>query len=106
MFNKGNKPKNDKTCGDGSCLVGRHDQKNAVTLHSVFSQGEYLISIFYNVLEEESQLLSKIEGIDYNLHISLNPLIEKEDRFNCDAGRLPSDLNTLMDSEGFLKLGC
>ena len=103
MFNKGNKPKNDKTCGDGSCLVGRHDQKNAVTLHSVFSQGEYLISIFYNVLEEESQLLSKIEGIDYNLHISLNPLIEKEDRFNCDAGRLPSDLNTLMDSEGFLK---
>jgi Laminin EGF domain len=103
MFNKGSSPKSNKACLEGACLLGRHEEKNSVTLHSVFTEGEYLISIFYKLEREDKELLDAIGGIDYTMHINLSPLMQKEDRFNCDAGRLPPDLNIIMDSDGFLR---
>lgn len=84
-------------------MLGRHDQKNAVTLHSVFTDGSFIISIYYKLGPDEKELLEIIEGIDYSAHISISPLVERADRFNCDAGRLPHSLNLLMDIDGFLR---
>ena len=74
-----------------------------VTLHSVVTEGSYLLSFYYKLAEGEREMLEDIGGVDYTAHASVNPLIEREDRFNCDAGRLPHDLNILMDSSGFVR---
>lgn len=85
------------------CLMGRQDQQNSVTLHSVFTEGIYTISIYYELADGEEDMLSNIASVDCTLHVSLEPKIALEDRFNCDAGRLPHSMDSLMDSEGFLK---
>ena len=103
MFQKGEfffKPS--LKCSNRECLYGKHDQKNTITLYSIFTAGRYFISIFYRLAEGEKEIIEEIGGIDYTLDIKLNPIFEREDRFNCDAGRLPHNLNELMEASDIL----
>jgi hypothetical protein len=103
MLNTGEKAKNRKKCQEGSCLFGRRSQKNVLALNTILSEGTYTISIFADLLEDELKSLNQLKSLELNLHLSIESVIAKEDRFNCDAGRLPDTLDFLQDSEGFLR---
>ena len=90
-------------CVDGSCISGKRIEKNSINLHAVLGEGKYEISIFYMLAEEELTMIQETGGVDFTLHVNIAPVYERPDRFNCRAGRLPHDLNELMDSEGFLQ---
>lgn len=77
----------------GSCVIAKRDQKNALSIHTILNSGAYKILIYYEGAGEEE--LMKILGgkVAFGLHFSFNPMVEKEDRMNCQAGVLPRDLD-------------
>lgn len=104
MLNKGEKVRNRKKCAeDGGCVFGKHDQANTVTLNTILTEGSFVISVFYDLAEEEKNFLEMVGKVDMNLHIGIEGLVMKEDRFNCEAARLPDSLDFLLDFDGFLK---
>ena len=103
MLNKGQKPRNRKKCSDGGCLFARRSQLNAVTLNTVLTEGDYVITVFADLTAEEEQVLRQVASFDVSLHVAVESLVAKEDRFNCEAGRLPDSLDFLLDSAGFLR---
>lgn len=103
MLNKGQKPRNRKKCADGGCLFARRSQLNAVSLNTVLTEGDYVITVFADLIGDEEQVLRQVGSFDVSLHVAVESLVAKEDRFNCEAGRLPDSLDFLMDSEGFLR---
>ena len=111
LFSKSSKSPSDmsslKCIKQGSCVFGSHIDKNAVTIYTAFTAGEFEVSIYYSgMTSAERDMLSRVSGkIPFTLHVSLEPLVEREDRFNCEAGHIPFSLNSpgLMDSRGFLR---
>lgn len=91
----------------GSCLIGKRSEKNAVSLYTVFGPGKFYLAIYFNDMSvSEREMLNDIGGlIPYSIHVNLEPVIEKEDRFNCDAAHIPHSLNIpgLLDNRGFLR---
>lgn len=91
----------------GSCIFGRRVDKNAVTIYSGFGAGKFSVAIFYaSMTMAERDMLNSLGGnIPYSLHVSVEPIIQREDRFNCEAAHIPHSLNTpgLLDSNGFLR---
>ncbi|CAG9319734.1 unnamed protein product [Blepharisma stoltei] len=91
----------------GSCLFGRRVDKNAVTVYSGFGAGKFAVTVFYYgmTLAEHDMLVSIGEKIPFSLHVNIEPVIEREDRFNCEAAHIPANLNGpgLMDANGFLR---
>ena len=91
----------------GKCVVGHRSEKNAVTLQSAITPGNYTLWVVYlDMTETEKSVLIEAYGdlIPFSISVSFVPLIEREDRFNCEAGRLPVSLNSpgYMDKDGFL----
>ncbi|CAG9317286.1 unnamed protein product [Blepharisma stoltei] len=91
----------------GSCLFGRRVDKNAVTVYSGFGAGKFAITVFYaGMTLAEHDMLNSLGGkIPFSLHVNIEPIIQREDRFNCEAAHIPHSLNTpgLMDDNGFLR---
>lgn len=85
------------------CLFGKRTQKNAVSLKAVLTEGTYFLSVFYEFFEDEAEILKDFEAFEGSLHVTVQPLMLQEDRFNCEAARLPNFLHMLMDNQGFLR---
>lgn len=87
------------------CVYGKRDQKNMVNLHAIVSPGEYKISIFYAGSKNDKELFDSVgKEVKVGLFASFVPLVEKEDRINCKAGVLPSDLDgDGISYQGFIK---
>ncbi|CAG9324770.1 unnamed protein product [Blepharisma stoltei] len=91
----------------GSCVFGKRSEKNSVSIYSIFNSGEFSISLFYkSMINEEKEMLDTIGGkIPYSMHMNVEPIFDKEDRFNCEASHIPHSLNSpgLLDFRGFLR---
>ncbi|CAG9318457.1 unnamed protein product [Blepharisma stoltei] len=91
----------------GDCLIGKRVDKNAITLYTGFSTGDFYLTIFYaGMTSEEKEMLKSIGNkIPFSIHANLEPVLDKEDRFNCEAAHIPHSLNSpgLLDSKGFLR---
>lgn len=91
----------------GKCVISHRSEKNAVILQSVITPGNYTIWIIYQGMTDQEKSTLKdayTDLIPFSISVSFIPLIEREDRFNCEAGRLPVSLNSpgYLDSDGFL----
>ena len=102
------KPPSSLSCvSSGACVISHRTEKNSVVLLTVITPGNYTISIVYiGLSESERSTLKEYQSgnLPFSVNFVLDPMVEREDRFNCEAGRLPISLNTpgLMDDGGYL----
>lgn len=73
-----------------------------MNLHTVLGEGKYEILLFLQADAEEIEMIAEVGGVDLTVHLNVNPVMERPDRFNCEAGRVPHDLTELVDAGGFL----
>ena len=91
----------------GACTISHRTEKNSVILSTQLTPGNYTLWALYLGLSDiEKTTLKQYQGgyLPFSVFFRLSPLPEREDRFNCEAGRLPVSMNApgLMDKQGFL----
>lgn len=87
------------------CILGKRIEKNGVSLNTILNGGPYKITIVYSGYEKDLEIFNLVGNkISFDINLAISPLIEKEDRINCEAGILPSSLdNIAMTQEGFIR---
>lgn len=91
----------------GDCSISHGTEKNSAVLYTTLTPGNYTLwAMYLGISDTERATLKEHQGgfLPFSVDFQLDPLPEREDRFNCEAGRLPVSLNGpgLLDSAGFL----
>jgi hypothetical protein len=81
------------------CVSTKFYEKNTAILSSYITPGDYYLKFFIND-PQLAFLQAKVKFLPFTIQLKLNPLYERLDRYNCNAGRLPGTLNSpgLMDN--------
>lgn len=91
---------------ENTCTIGKHYEKNTVTASAMFAPGRYSLAIIYTMKDNEFDLMRRLSyKVPFTLHMTLESLNMQEDRFNCQAARLPHSFNLpgMIDESGFLR---